>query len=85
MNEPENGRPWWRDHPWLGRHLFVENREKNLGLLEKYREMHVAWYPDGSGIRDADADPIVLWERIKASGDDPNWYSFEHVTDATYG
>jgi hypothetical protein len=73
--------PWWRNDPWLGRHLFQKNREKNLHLLDGYREMHVAWFPDGSGIRDADPDPVALYERIKASGDDPAWYSYELVTD----
>ncbi|MFO0841853.1 MAG: hypothetical protein U0797_05555 [Gemmataceae bacterium] len=85
MNEqPVNGVPWWRNHPWLGRHLFHENRTKNLHLLQKYNRMEVAWFPDGSGIRDADPDPMALRERIKASGDDPSWYNYEYVTDEAY-
>jgi hypothetical protein len=71
--------PWWRNHPWLGRHLFMENRNKNCELLLKYDGMHVAWFPDGSGIRDADVNGIALFERIKASGDDPEWYVYEEV------
>ena len=76
--------PWWRNHPWLGRHLFEENRRKNLHLLDAYHNMHVAWFPDGSGIRDADPDPIALHERIKASGEDPSWYNYEYVTDVMF-
>jgi hypothetical protein len=76
----ENGVPWWRNHPWLGRHLFWENRNKvPLEVLEKYNHMHVAWFPDGSGIRDADADGYAMWKRIEASGDDPSWYTYEFV------
>jgi hypothetical protein len=77
--QPTDDVPWWRNGPWLGRHLFAENRNKNAHLLQAYNNMHVAWYPDGSGIRDADADMFVLWKRIEASGDDPQWYSYEHV------
>jgi len=73
--------PWWRNHPWLGRHLFAENRNKNCELLLPYDNMTVAWFPDGSGIRDADVDEITLRERIKASGDDPDWYLYEYVRD----
>jgi hypothetical protein len=76
--------PWWRNHPWQGRHLFNENRTKNIHLLDKYNKMWVAWFPDGSGIHDVDPDPVVLRERIKASGDDPACYSYEYVSDETY-
>jgi len=82
-DQPPDGVPWWRNHPWLGRHLFAENREKNRHLLDKYREMYVAWYPDGSGIRDADPDPIALRERLVAAGEELYWYNFEHVTDVS--
>lgn len=79
--QPNNDVPWWRNHPWLGRHLFHENRTKNLHLLDPYNNMHVAWFPDGSGIRDADADIEVLQHRILAAGEDLYWYNFEYVTD----
>jgi len=82
--QPQAEVPWWRNHPWLGRHLFAENRTKNLHLLKDYKDMHVAWFPDGSGIRDADADLDVLEQRIRASGEDVNWYNFEYVTDLCY-
>jgi hypothetical protein len=73
--------PWWRNDPWMGRHLAAENRAKfPLEELAKYN-MHVAWLPDGSGVRDADKDAETLWERIKASGDDPRWYTYEYVSD----
>jgi hypothetical protein len=72
--------PWWRTHPWHGAHLFWENRNKvPLEVLEKYNHMHVAWFPDGSGIRDADADGVAMIDRIRASGDDPQWYTYEYV------
>lgn len=82
MSETKSdGRPWWRDHPWLGRHLFDENRTKNLHLLDQYMNQCVAWYPDGSGIRDADPDEGALRERLKAAGEDLFWYNFEYVSD----
>lgn len=82
MSSQSESVPWWRNHPWMGRHLAAENRSKfPLDELYKYNNMHVAWYPDGSGIRDADRDGMVLWERIKASGDDPTWYTYEFVSD----
>ena len=65
--------------------MFLENRNKNAELLLQYNGMHVAWFPDGSGIRDADPDPEVLRERIKASGDNPSWYCYEYVeNDMSY-
>lgn len=79
--QPANGVPWWRNDPWLGRHLFDQNREKNLPLLAPYMHQHVAWYPDGSGIRDADPDPIALMKRLQAAGEDVYWYNFEYVSD----
>lgn len=81
MSEQKNGElPWWRMHPWLGAHLFTENRNKvPLEVLLPYNHMRVAWYPDGSGIRDADVDGVALYERIKASGDDPSWYCYEYI------
>jgi hypothetical protein len=76
--------PWWRNDPWLGAHLWAENRSKNADLLLPYDGKCVAWFPDGSGIRDADPDMGVLWNRIKASGDDPSWYAYEHVNLEPY-
>lgn len=29
----QDGVPWWRNHPWLGKHLWYENRNKNAHLL----------------------------------------------------
>ena len=40
---------------------------------------NVAWYPDGSGIADADPDGYVLHMRLKAAGEDPQWFVFETV------
>lgn len=81
MNPQPQDLPWWRKHPWLGRHLFRDNRDKfPQEELAKYNNKHVAWFPDGSGIRDADEDGEVLVERLKASGDDLSWYNFEYVT-----
>jgi hypothetical protein len=82
MNPQPQDIPWWRHHPWMGRHLFAENRNRfPLEELLKYNNMHVAWFPDGSGIRDADEDGLVLWQRIEASGDDPSWYTYEFVSN----
>jgi hypothetical protein len=73
--------PWWRNDPWMGRHLAAENRNKfPLEELARYHNQVVAWFPDGSGIRDADEDADALWERIKASGDDPSWYTYEFIS-----
>jgi hypothetical protein len=83
--ETQDGVPWWRNHPWHGRHLFAENRSRfPPEELLKYNHRYVAWYPDGSGIHDSDPDSLVLRERIKASGDDPAWYLIEYITDETY-
>jgi hypothetical protein len=76
----ENGVQSWRTHPWLGAHLFWENRNKvPLETLQPYNHMRVAWFPDGSGIRDADVDGHALWKRIEASGDDPSWFCYEYI------
>jgi hypothetical protein len=83
MNQQQQEVPWWRNHPWMGRHLFTENRSKvPYEELAKYFNKHVAWFPDGSGVRDADEDGDALVERIRASGDDPSWYTYEYVEDA---
>jgi hypothetical protein len=71
---------WWLNHPWMDRHLFMENRNRNCHLLLHYDNMLVAWFPDGSGIRDADVDGYELWKRIKASGDDPSWFVYEYFS-----
>jgi hypothetical protein len=82
MSAQQQEVPWWRNHPWLGAHRFHENRNRvPPEELRKYNDMHVAWFPDGSGVRDADPDGVALWERIKASGDDPSWYCYEWVSD----
>jgi hypothetical protein len=77
--EQEKDFRWWMNDPLKGADHFAENRNKNFRLLEPYNHMVVAWYPDGSGIFGADTDGVALWERIKASGDDPRWYVFEYV------
>jgi hypothetical protein len=82
MSEQKNGElPWWRNHPWLGGHLYAENRNRNAHLTRPYEGMVVAWFPDGSGIRDADRDRGALWDRIKASGDDPSWFCYEYIEE----
>jgi hypothetical protein len=78
--QSSDGVPWWRNDPWLGGHLFLENRNKNCALLLQYDGMHLAWFPDGSGIRDADADGFELWKRIEAPRDDPSWYVYEYFS-----
>jgi hypothetical protein len=72
--------PWWRNDPWLGAHLFTENRNKNCELLLQYEGKIVAWFPDGSGIRDADEDVVALRQRIEAAGEDPSWYCYEYAS-----
>ena len=75
MSEPKQDEvPWWRNHPWLGRHLFMENRNKNCDLLLQYEDRYVAWFPDGSGIRDADTNLVAMQAWIEAAGEDPSWY-----------
>jgi hypothetical protein len=63
----------------LGGHLFLENRNKNCHLLLQYEDMVVAWFPDGSGIRDADNDEILMRLRMLDVGEDPSWYNYEYV------
>jgi hypothetical protein len=83
--KPQEGVPWWRHDPWYGGHMFYENRCKfPPAELLKYNRKYVAWIPDGSGIYDADTDPIALEERIKASGDEPAMFPIEYITDETY-
>lgn len=78
--------PSWRKHIWLGKHLFHENYAKNIGwVTEKYLYHHVAWLPDGSGIRDADKDRKALWQRIRRTPDDnPYWYLITYITDEAF-
>ncbi len=81
----QDGVPWWRNHPWQGRHLFRENRSKfPTEELLKYNRQYVAWIPDGSGIRDSGPDMFTVWKQIEASGDDPSLYCYEYITDETY-
>jgi hypothetical protein len=83
--QPQEEVPDWRTHPWRGAHMFAKNRARfPPEELQKYLGKFVAWYPDGSRIFDADADHDALWERVKASGDDPGWYCIEYITDETY-
>ncbi len=83
--QSQNGVPWWRNDPWNGRQMFHENRNKfPAEELAKYNRQYVAWFPDGSGIFDADPDPIALQERIKASGDDIAMYLIEYITDEAF-
>jgi hypothetical protein len=79
------GSPERRAHPWRGAHLFAENRRKfPPEELLKYFGKYVAWSPDGSSIFDSDCDHDALWERIKASRDEPGLYCIEYITDETY-
>jgi hypothetical protein len=83
--QSQDGVPWWRNDPWNGRHLFWENRGKfPAEELRKYNGLHVAWFPDGSGIYDSDPDPNALVDRIKASGDEVAMYLLEYITDEPY-
>lgn len=75
-----DGPPWWSSDPWLCMHQWMANRNHNCEMLLGYEGKLVAWYPDGSGIRDADEDQDTLSERIRASGDDPEWYRYEYVS-----
>jgi hypothetical protein len=70
--------PWWRNHPWLGRHLFRERRDRyTYDDLAQYAGQTVAWFPDGSGVRDVGPDTYTLWQRFQALGEDPFWYNYE--------
>ena len=73
MNTPLQDVPWWRNHPWMGRHLYWENRNKfPLEELLKYNNKHVAWFPDGSGV-------VFMSE-----GRDGNWDLYRaNVADGT--
>lgn len=78
--EPQQGEiPWWCNDPWLGGPGLMNERCNNPHLLDGYDWKYVALYPDGSGVRDSDEDPVALMERIKASGDLLEWYAFEYV------
>jgi hypothetical protein len=83
--QKQDGLTRWRTHPWRGAHLFAENRNKfPPEELLKYNHKYVAWYPDGGAIYDSDPDPLALWARLEASGDDPAWYCIEYITEETY-
>jgi hypothetical protein len=83
--QSQDSMPGWRNHPWLGGHLFPENRNKfPVEELLKYNRQYVAWLPDGSGIRASGPDMITVWKQIESSGDDPSLYCYEYITDETY-
>jgi hypothetical protein len=83
--QPKDGVPWWRNDPWYGGHKFYENRYRfPVEELMKYNGRYVAWFPDGSGIFDSDPNPIVLEDRIAATGDEVAMYPIESITDETY-
>ena len=78
--QPTSDLPWWRTAPNLGRHLWRERRNRfPLDQLARYVSQTIAWYPDGSVIRDTGEDMGVLWERFKALGEDPSWYKYEAI------
>jgi hypothetical protein len=77
--EKENEPFDWRKDPNRGGQFFSENRNKNVQLLLQYPGQVVAWYPDGSGIAGADPDGYALYLRLKAAGEDPQWFVFETV------
>jgi hypothetical protein len=78
--QARNEVPWWRNHVWFGRHVFAENRNKNCHLLLQYDGMTVAWFPDGSGIRDADTDMMALRKRISDAGENPSMFCYEYFS-----
>jgi hypothetical protein len=70
--------PWWRNHPWLGRHLFRERRDRyTYDELAPYIGQVIAWYPDGSGIADVAPDVETLQQRFAKRGEDCSFYVFE--------
>ena len=79
-DQPTNDVPWWRNDPCQGRYLWQERRSRfPVEQLAPYSGRTVAWYPDGSGIRDAGPNMAVLCERFQALGEDPFWYNFEYI------
>jgi hypothetical protein len=84
--ESENVPFDWRKDPWHGGQFFAENRNKfPLEKLDPYINQTVAWFPDGSGIRDAAPDMVTLWNKIKDAGDDPSLYVYESIPDPEIG
>jgi hypothetical protein len=61
---------------------FAENRnDAPAELLEKYAGKHVAWWPDGTYIFDADheGDGRAFLQRLDASGYDRSWFFYETI------
>jgi hypothetical protein len=64
----------------MGAHLWNENRNRYPAeKLLAYAGQVVAWYPDGSGIREAGPDMEVVRRRIEESGEDPWPYVLEYI------
>jgi hypothetical protein len=75
MNEPSS------NGPRLGPEFF-ENRQKfPLDELARYAGLYVAWSWDGSRIVGSAADEEELWDKLVASGVDPQHVVFSHVDD----
>jgi hypothetical protein len=78
--ETENTPFDWRKDPCYGGYLRAENMAKfPPEKLAPYIGQVVAWFPDGSGIWGGDPSMGALWDRIKASGDDPSLYFYEYL------
>jgi hypothetical protein len=80
MSNQQDSVPWWRNDPWLGRQLWHDRRARfPVEQLVPYAGQTIAWFPDGSGIRDAGPDRDTLWSRFTALGEDPAWYIYEDL------
>jgi hypothetical protein len=70
----------WRADPLLGRQFFNKNRSTfPPDDLRPYLGQTVAWFPDGSGIREAGPDLDAVWEKIEQTGEDPSVYVYENL------
>ena len=88
MSEQERGEvplkadgqlPWWRNDPWLGRHLFWANHDKNLHLLEPYDTCSWRGTPTAAASTTRTPTAGAGKAQILASGDDTGWYVIEAV------